>query len=383
MSDGNAAKTPADAESTSDAPTPGAGAVFVRTLLSPSWPGLLLTLIVAAAWLGGLMLWLTPDRVASIDEGYFIIGERDDYYVVTRRVFQIQRAPEEPNGVIVLGSSTIKAAVTNEQDLTRRLSTRLGIDAPVHVLTTGGQTIYDMTAIVDGTIDKIGGAVLINAWAVHIAPPDDLAADIAANPRLGFQSDALDAELKHSGIEPRTRTDVYWLDNQGFYSRRMFEAAMRTFEGPRVRRAHPPRPRLNPQRLEASVTERAGWVADSLDRIESGKEDFDELTDLVDLIHRRSKAKVVLLDAVMSPLLRSRIDADRWAKHVERMKAYAAAHDTVYWDVSGDLGLTDDMFHDDVHINNDTAREAFSEELMRRLADYMQTRKSKPAGGGA
>lgn len=183
--------------------------------LRPSW----ITLGTAAVVLVGFfvsVLMLTPQSLHAALGVYPSYRTLDDRYFLFHRLTELyeQATPREGLGVVVIGASTARESIWDEESFAARISERIG--RPVHALelTSGGQTMMQSWSLVQQTLCH-GFDVAVVATTLGRFSREDF-----RDPAEDFGYRAADTD---AFVGVKARPDApYAVDNLGFVSKSLF-----------------------------------------------------------------------------------------------------------------------------------------------------------------
>jgi len=357
---------------------------FRSGLTAPSLPAIGITLAVPLTAFVACAALITPRRMASDWHRYLVSSPDDTDVVITARALALsQRAPEGP-GVFLIGGSSLLTGVASSAELGARIGERVGRElAPeVHELAGNALSILDTAALLDMLPDDLCGVIVLGVnpraccglthlRTAHLKPGE-------AGGRLGFRTALTEEHARLTGQLLVFATGNYFWDNLGFFLPRLPTLVRGLYRGPidvvRHRRVYTALVRGEREWQSQAAAVRREIDAGYLANVEGC---LDVLAGAAAPLLASGKATVVLLENPMAPRSLSEImGGGFWEAHVERMRALAAEHGFLYWNLNGEVELTDEDFYDYSHIRTAAARERFTDVLARHIAGALVARRS-------
>jgi len=229
-------------------PRPRFPSQFFGALTRPSAAGLLGTLLVAMLWFACCACFLTRHLLAHHPQYLAGSGFMDESTFITADVLRICEGPPEELGVTIIGNSAVRDAITDEADLSERLSRKAGRNVNVHILAAPRLDLWNMVCVGDAICGHTHGLAVL-----QISPYD-----LATNPRtirkpllLALDSPALDAELQIHHYRPRPHCDNYFFSQYQFFAARE-EAIANLWQPPAPRELHQMRIKGSREPLQGS-----------------------------------------------------------------------------------------------------------------------------------
>jgi hypothetical protein len=334
-------------------------------LVEPSYTALLVAAVVASACFAALLGFARPDRLIPV-HAYLAENERDDRPFVTADVMNaVQNGGMAPH-VAILGASGTREAVSRP-DAAALIIEAAGVPVDVLHLTTGGQTTWEVLALVDALWPVLDGVLVVGVGPTLFSAEPAEVRDLVRTPRFGFASPAIDAEASRLGFDVPLRTGVYLWDQRSYFLSRMRIARSRVLRGPVQADPHrfdelpPPSDELweriedrFPQRI-ASYERNVAYHAELLGG-------------LIRRMSERPGVRVLLVEAPINPASLESPLVRRWyGTHIERMSAWSRAWGVPYERLDEEAGLTAADFHDITHIASPAARSRYTRVLVDRI----------------
>ena len=282
------------------------------------------------------------------------------------------RAEFDGSAVFILGSSGIREALTNSDELRNLLVSRSPV-RPVHVFNCASfdQTPLEMLALVEQLPPSFEGVVVlgINPCDIGAGPLQhhkDAANDFDL--RLGFRSPLVDATARNAGVHVLPLTGNCFLDNYRFFLPRLPFLLRNVFLGP-------PEERRHPWTVLTGPIDQSGWNTQA-ERVQRLMADYDRRFDetlvyyerMIAEIERRGNVRVVLLESPIRPRsIEETIGSNAWNHHVERMQAFADRHGVRYWNLNERAELRNEDFYDYIHVYRTEAQQRFTRALGEAL----------------
>src|ERR1700674_1352078 len=90
---------------------------FLNAGTSPSLTALISTFVVVLLAFAACVAFITPSRLTGWDSALLMDGPTDDYCDLTLRAFRLANGPHAHRSVTIVGDSSIRDAITREQEL--------------------------------------------------------------------------------------------------------------------------------------------------------------------------------------------------------------------------------------------------------------------------
>ncbi len=326
--------------------------------------------VVGGFCLAALLFLGTADRLIAVHP-YLAQDGMDDRPFVTMAVLKASLAATDAPKVIFLGASSMREAIARPvADTALAGIYGSGTRPEVIHLTAGGQTLWEMLAIIDALEPALHGSVVIGVNPTLFSYDPASLAESITTARMGFASPALDAEARAGGIEVPRRTGLYLWDQRSYFLSRMLIARFRIFEGPASAQAH----RFDGREPVAdSVFERAERIFTKYVGLYERNHDYH--TELLGRIVKHVQAKgvrVVLVETPVNPAWLERPIGKRWYQtHVTHMTKTAGQWAVPYIHLDDSAVLSKSDFYDITHIGSSRARVRYTQVLTRRLTDEL------------
>src|SRR5262249_44893770 len=160
---------------------------------------------------------VSPRLISTVGYGYFINDSDDFYGQETTELLRLQASPSHDPCVILIGSSTMREALSTVEDLEQSLFEETGHRILVHNLPTGGSTHWEARAIVDLLRLRHRGVALVEVSPGAIARPADFLGQLALDSRLLIEPPAWDEEIRLAGFERPERWGNFFIDHYRFF----------------------------------------------------------------------------------------------------------------------------------------------------------------------
>jgi hypothetical protein len=282
----------------------------------------------------------------------FAAHSRDYDTFVTSRALRLQRDPPRDSWVMLLGASTTRAALL-EQDLSPALDRALGQPVEFMKLCTSGQLLWESAALLDLVPADTTPVVVLGISPGLFNKRRDGIGDLARHPRMGIRLASLDVETSLAGFEPPPLTGWYSVDNAGFLLARAGTLARNLLTGhhPRyVDNWYAGRPPID----AAEWSRQRSNLANAYSRYEDNWTVHQNVLQRgLDRLRDRSGARVLLVEAPVNP--RMTVDAGMQEvaeRHSQRMSEFAARNGIVYLDLNRAVGYQPGDFNDWGHLSN-------------------------------
>ncbi len=161
------------------------------------------------------VLAITPTSLARADRTRIAASAEDYDAVATSAVFAFARRPQTGPVLVVLGGSTTRASLI-EDDLRREFADVVESGSAVLKLCTSRQSLWESLLLAEALPRPLVGTVVVGVGPSLFSRGEDSLAELAVSPRLGVRSRMLDEELAGRGFTVRPRTGVYAVDNAAF-----------------------------------------------------------------------------------------------------------------------------------------------------------------------
>ena len=346
---------------------PGPWSEFFRAATQPSRAALAGTLAVfALVWTAALAL-VRPELFAAVHVGWFMDDTHDNPMVVTARVLQIRDGEPQPRGVALVGPSSLLESFSGAQAMSTALGELTGTPVPVSNLCSGGLRVWEYAAVVEGTGDRIGGALVLSVSPNVLNKSHRFLREVAERPRLGLRSPAFDEELRRAEVEPFARTGIYLVDSWPFVFPRLELALVHLFTGPveTVQRQNRWRKRWSEERMLENLAREPRQLAPI------APSNLEVIARVIERRRRLGPVEFVLLEAAWNPRARAAFDPAALVEYHELLERFAREHGVHYWDLNNEADFEDADFDDPYHLRAGPARERYTRLLCGRLAGLL------------
>jgi len=354
---------------------PTAWSAFKAGLFQPSLPALVGLVAVLVSWLVGASLVVDRDFAMGPGNGHLTNGPTDTYGNLFNEALDLERRlDQEPRPrVLLIGASSMRESLADLGTLTAPLSEIAGTPVQPELLTAGALSVWEMAALLDPLRADLTGIVALEVSPRRLSTSPEKLEELLHAPRFPFDSPWVNARAGELGIEPPSRTGVFFLDHLGFFATRpkiLLQANRPPVEPLRylTSRWRPPEG-AEWERVDQSAS---GWLQAWPQHADFNLDCYREL--IADL-SAEGRVAVVLIEAPSNPAVDARIygeavAAEALADYRRRVEAFAAEIGVPYWRPSHDLALPAEAFHDHTHLREGYAREQITAELGRRLAEH-------------
>jgi hypothetical protein len=355
---------------------------FVAGATQPSVGAMGGALGVAFACFMACALFLTPGLLASNDYGYFLANEEDEYAWLTCELLRLRQLPEPLLGVGLVGSSSIREAISDANDIARHLQDTASRPIDVVCLNASGLRLWEKAQVCYCLEQCLRGVVLIQIDPLDLSFDRESHSSFVRHPRLAAGFETFDEELREAGMPVPRRMGNYFLDNYGFFVARP-GIVLNLLTGPKRANTHLAETwrQISTEETKAAIERhKQNWKTYERNR-EANFETYRRIT-------ARLQAKgieVVLLEGVRNreydaevfdtPELRSWHDL-----YNREVRQFAEELGITYLDLHDEAGLTGSDFVDTAHIRSSSARERFTQALSIRLGELMEKALETPSG---
>lgn len=357
---------------------------FKAGLFQPSLPALLGLVAVLLTWLVGASLVVDRDFAMGPGNGHLTNGPTDTYGNLFNEALDLERrlAVDADPRVLLTGASSMRESLAGLGSLQALVGQAAGPEITPELLTAGALSVWEMAALLDPLRQDLTGIVVLEISPRRLSTSPEKLEELLHAPRFPFDSPWVNERAREHGIEPPSRTGVFFLDHMGFFATR-----------PKIL-LQVNRPPVKPLRYLTSLWRPpAGAEWDRVDRSAASwlqtwpqHADFnlEGYRDLIGDLSADGRVAVVLIEAPSNPAVDARIYAEAPAAEAlvdyrRRVSAFADEVGIPYWRLSHDLELPAEAFHDHTHLREGYARQRITAELGRRLAEHWTV--AFPAGG--
>lgn len=354
---------------------PTAWSAFKAGLFQPSLPALIGLVAVLVSWLVGASLVVDRDFAMGPGNGHLTNGPTDTYGNLFNEALDLERrlAVDADPRVLLIGASSMREGLAELGTLRSIVGQAAGSEVTPELLTAGALSVWEMAALLDPLRSNLTGIVVLEVSPRRLSTSPEKLEELLHAQRFPFDSPWVNARAAELGIEPPSRTGVFFLDHLGFFATRpkiLLQVGRPPVDPVRylTSRWRPPEG-AEWERVDQSAS---GWLHRWPQHAEINLECYREL--IADL-SADGRIAVVLVEAPSNPAVDERIYAEpaaakAVADYRRRVEAFAADAGVPYWRPSHDLELPAEAFHDHTHLREGYARERLTTELGRRLANH-------------
>jgi hypothetical protein len=335
---------------------------FLAGLLRPSplaaGVAVALTLLAMLAAVGTI----TADALARASRTRLAIHSEDYDAVATSSVLAFARAPRPSSVLVVLGGSTTRASLL-EEDLRRVVEQSVGAGV-VLKLCTSRQSLWDSIILAEQLPPGLSGYAVVGVGPSLFSMGDDTLTALGEQPRLGVRSESFDRARAARGGRVGPRTGIYAIDNAPFLLARR-AALVKTVVG------RAPTPYVDSvYQAESSVVGARGWktraerVAERYPLVERNWAANAALLErLIDTLERAG-LNVVLVETPVNPRFVEERDGDGiGVMHIGRMRRLADRRRLPYVVLNEAAALDESDFFDWAHLRTRAAARRCVEAL--------------------
>ena len=346
---------------------------FFGGLTQPSLPALLGMLLVACLAVLASMKLVTPHFFSGPGYGIFVEDSNDEYAFLTADILRIQENPPEIPVVLYFGTSSLREALTSRGHLEELLQERMGRKIKVFNLTAGGLTHWEISAMLDSTLNLVHGVVVLPCSPAVLTEYKDRLSEITDSPRLALRSPSLEKERSLIGLDLRgPGSGNFFRDNYQFFVARLVPMLKYSIKGRQWRDFHAGDKWRDPNEAELRrfIEVRALWVARMS---ECGDFNAEAYQRLLDRLEKKPNLHISLLENVANP------KTNDWVRSLPGYEAAQATYEGYvdrflagerrsFHNYETTLDLKPEDFKDTVHFKNPHSRERFTELLADDLA---------------
>lgn len=352
---------------------------FLDGATQPSLPALVGTLGVAVIIFGLMLTLLTPDLMATKGYGYLLTDPTDDYAYLTSETLRIRKAASSQTSVAVLGNSFFQEAL-EASSLERELQDQTHQPITVYKLTAGGLFLWEELCILDNLPQQFQGMVVLQMEPAFLAfERERLKGGITRHSRLALYCPAFDEEMQLARVSPPQWTGNYFIDHYKFFVARLPALLKNLLTGPVPWSDHNAEQWRLPTKLqwERAVKNLGQWQQ-SYHAYRTAN--FGVYARLLQRLHRSGQIQVALVEILVNPRARSLVFASSDTKSLYEeyqadMKRFAQEMNVPYLDFTDTTELHAHDFIDHIHLKSSQARQRYTVELARRLAEILRSTK--------
>lgn len=354
---------------------PTAWSAFKAGLFQPSLPALIGLVAVLVSWLVGASLVVDRDFAKGPGNGHLTNGPTDTYGNLFNQALDLERRLEvdaDPR-VLLIGASSMRESLSPLGTVQAIVSAAAGPELTPELLTAGALSVWEMAALLDPLRETLHGLVVLEVSPRRLSTSPEKLQELLHAQRFPFDSPWVDAQAQAAGIEPKSRTGVFFLDHLGFFASRP-RIALQVAREPVEPLRYLTSMWRPPQGAEWERVDRSAsaWLQVFPEHVEFNLGCYRAL---IQDLQAGGRIGVVLLEAPSNPAVDERIYADAEAaaaveEYRQRVEAFAGELGVPYWHVAQDLELAPEAFHDHTHIREGYARDQLTLELSRRLAEH-------------
>jgi hypothetical protein len=329
---------------------------------------------IAAGLLLACVLLITPQAIARMNPGYLVDEGKNDFAFTSWRAFRIVEAGPQPAAVTLLGASSMLQGITSETDVERVIRERTGRSVPVHDLTAGGLSLWDMASLMDLIGDRFDGVIVFGIGAELLATPGSELKYLAKHPRLAFGTPVFDEEVRKAGFDPQERTGNYFIDNSQFFTARI-GALRRLITGPVEYLRHSEKRRTLDQRTwQFQIDRVSAWIRDGYHA--NARANFEVLERIIARARERGDVRIALLVTPVNPRALAEFEPGTQERFLADARAFAAEVGVELWQLDDDAALKPEDFDDWCHIGDKEVRARYTRLLAEHVADLGQFARS-------
>lgn len=338
-----------------------------RGLTKPSLPALLIALSITVTLFVLCALCITPDSMASGLASRMARDGEDDYCFLTAMALGVSKSQPAKPAIYLLGASAVKESISSCDELAELVSARTGVQPVVYNLSGADQVVWEMAALCEILPTRRDSIVVLEVRPSRFCVGRGQLEELAAAPRLGFASEAFDAEARLAGIEPGGRWGCYFWDNRRFFLPRMKHLVRNLLWGRRVEYVEHRFLGDAPRGWDPEAPQTKHLQARYRRNLE---ECLCAYTRIVQGQVQRRRARVVLLESPTSPrFIAEAYGGEFYEAFQRRMREYARQQGLPYWNPQVAAKLTQDDFRDPRHLRRREAQRRFTAVLAQRLSE--------------
>ncbi len=342
---------------------------FMDGLKRPSITGTLGAFIVAACQLLVACVVVTPLNLARIPSGYALDNELDVFTQATFDIHKMRASDPRDTGVLLVGSSTLREAVFDDNAIQDALSNSMNADVSFYRITSGWQSLWETVAIVDYLPNGFRGVIIVGVDPGRMGLARDALARRIKTPLLAIDSPNYRDEIHTAGLKPPRRTGIFLLDHARFISARK-TIPLRLIGGP-----------IEPEMHFSHLSE--SWSDDKWEQVErvdlpqwiQEYESHGALNlQLLDRLHKRIRqagSRLVLLETPLHPRVRRACGA-KYQNYCEWVQRFAEQQDVPYWSLDQEAQLEAEDFSDFIHLRTHTSQLRYQTVIMNKIEPVLR-----------
>jgi hypothetical protein len=344
-------------------------AALIDGMRRPSVVGTIGALVVVLIQLVVCCVVITPRTLARIPAGYMVDNQYDVFTHATFLTHQMHYSPAKELGVLLVGSSTLREAIVDDESMAQALTESMGVPVDFFRVPSGWQSLWETVAVVDHLPAGFRGVIVVGIDPGRMGRPRELLQWWLETPLLAIDSPHFREEIRLAGLEPPRRTGIFLLDHARFFSARK-NIPLRLVGGPIEPVTHfthllDPWSEERWQQVEAGELDE--WMAGFTS---NGQANMAIVQRLIEREHRRGN-QVVLLETPLHPRAR-RACGQAYDDYLLEMQQFAQQQAVPFWRLDDEAQITEEDFMDFVHLSTHTSQLRFQTVLMNKLEPVLR-----------
>lgn len=350
---------------------------FWQGLFKPSGISVTLSLCLAAGVLASLILLVTPKFMAKKGGALFAEHEYDYDLYSTVKALQLTTAPNDTPKLIILGGSTIRAALL-ESDIADHLRDSGLASFDIVKLCTQQQSLSQAYTLIDSMPNDIPGVVVLGVTPGMFTSTKSRWISSIQNPRLGIRSKNLIRFYNdQTDFHFRENYSIYALDNSRFLLGRWHIALSNWFGGASPT-SEDSRYRSGEKMREEVFLRHSAKVRESLTNYDTTQTDnFLLLREIVGLVDNRKNLSLILFEAPINPRFIDEYNMrELYDRYLAKMAAFTQEQDVPFIRSDQLVELHPSQFYDWAHLSDRKTIAATSAALVLLLRGELQFARS-------
>lgn len=343
------------------------GSAFWSGFNTPSLFALAVMVVSFVATALGVLVGVTPTRLAGPLAPYLARGSTDAEGFATSEAFQLAYGPKTSGGpprLYIIGNSLIAQALASDERMTADMRKATRREWDVRFLISPLQGALDEAALADYATRQTPGIVMLSSGFDRLGSDTAELLKYYRMARLGFRSEWPDEQVRSIlNARPRRTTGNFLFDNRFFFIRNASMISLR------YATRQPAEYRIDSYIFKQTDIKLSTYSAEILKNLKAnyrpGKIAVALLTDTANRLKARGN-RIVLFEAPISPaLLANPVDRERYEIHLQEMARLSANLGAYYCRLPDGVAVPPSIFRDYYHI----ADPAWQERLRVRLAE--------------
>lgn len=341
---------------------------FFEMCLRPSGIMLCTAAIVVLAFQAAL-LQLSPQSLHGILSVYPGYGDLDDRYDLFQRLMAIEDARPDRLELAIIGASTTREAFWDTASLSSRISARLNRPAYAVNLASSGQPLVVSRALTEITACKgydyiVLGVNMSRFNAVSDINPEDV---------VGVPAPGHGDRLENFGYSHFTLRTLYMLAHYLYRDAtgesRLVKKRARKAKTLSAHRYLSKSPKTDAETVQKLARVTKNYAREYKKNADRAFEDLDSIAQLA----AACGAKLILIDTPVHPWLMQKAEykpyQDTRRAHLEKIEAFAAAHNLIFVDVNKLVAYSPEDLFDQGHLRTESSIRATTNAIADAIAE--------------